>query len=94
MDVFSFRRCPKCKQTTQKYKDSLKEKVRNGYGKLPETEYIALLQKLNKPVIIKDSLKENFEFNLNENELIVSYYAKCKICKWTHKYNNKESIQL
>jgi len=85
MSADNWTTCPGC---TNRIKNI--EKLKNGYGKLSEKEYLELREQMKK-ITEDDSLRENYEIGISDNKFSVSYHAYCEECgfKYTYSYEKK-----
>ncbi len=76
MSADSYDKCPICNGIRQ----SLKERLNNAYGKVPENEYNEIKEQV-KASTDKTSVSVYYEITLLEvGQIKISLSAKCKIC--------------
>lgn len=92
MSADNYSRCPKCKRENEKEIIELEKKISDSYGKIPATEYLALLQQRDHPRVMEETLREDYEFFLNDELLQIRYSCSCSICKFEYKFERDIDI--
>ena len=82
MSADNWTTCPKCKLATQqKYEKALKD-AQDKYGVIPSDEYRALIEKAEKPLVFDETMREDYEIGVWEEDFSVSYTCLCTKCKF------------
>jgi hypothetical protein len=86
--------CPKCISVGQaKQAESLKTSEA-AYGKVTSTEWAALLKSAETPLVIEDSLREDYEIGIRGRKFYVNYSGSCQTCGFTFNYKHEESVKI
>ena len=88
----SWSKCPKCKELTEKTKADLIEKVVEGYGEIPVEKYDSLVKEASEVVDLEDTLREDYEFCLEGDNLNISYGCSCERCGFSYTYNKDVNV--
>lgn len=77
--------CPKC--------ESERNKTKSLYGKIPEDEYLKLIEK--QKVDNRQSLREDYElFTDKTGKFVVSYKCLCTKCEFEFNFKYTEILQF
>ncbi len=84
MSADNWAECPKCKV-------ELKKKRRELYGNVPESEYLAELDKIKNQEV--NTMREDYEVYTDASgSFIVSYSCFCEVCKFHFGYEYQQQI--
>jgi rubredoxin len=87
--------CPKCAKADKEEYESIKEKIDNSYGKIPQDEYILLVKRFENGLPeLHQTLAEYYEIGILNNEFFIRYRGKCDKCKFEYSYNLDENLKL
>lgn len=86
--------CPRCNLKHIESKKELEEQVNTSYGLIPIEEWLELKKKLDSPLILDLTLREDYEIGGTCNQFYVKYKALCMNCGWEHIYNHREDLTL
>ncbi len=92
MGADNYSKCPKCEAEMIKNKKDLIERANKGYGKISADEYNNLLTKGSEPIELKKTLREDYEFHLQGDNLNISYSCSCSVCKFHFEYSQDVKI--
>jgi len=68
------------------------------YGKVPEAEFIELVNKSKSPIPYEETLREDYEIGIvktdrdTKSQFYVYYSARCTTCKFAFKYRHEENV--
>lgn len=86
MSADNWATCPKCKQEVE-------DKAKNAYGKVSESEYLAILKAHNDTQSgLRQDLREDWEIGIYDGVFEVSYFASCEKCGFEFSYSHKEKV--
>ena len=94
MSADNWAKCPKCAKLAEDKKSVLLLKTQQAYGKVSEDEYSDLLLELQTPIVLKRTLREDYEIGIWNNVFEVSYSAHCSKCGFVKKFEKKEPIVI
>lgn len=63
-----------------------------GYGKISADKYNDLLTKGKEPIELKETLREDYSFNLDDNILSINYSCGCSVCKFHFEYKQDVTV--
>ncbi len=92
--------CPQCEKAEGENKAFRANEAKESYGKIPEAEYLELIVKNNKPIILEETLREDYEIGIFDEglgkQLLISYSARCENedCDFKIDYKHAELIEL
>jgi len=87
--------CPRCYKNEENEQDRLVGKARNSYGKVPEEEYLELMEQTKYSIEPPITLREDWELGISEfGEFVVYYKAQCDRCGLKFEYDHSESLQI
>ena len=92
MSADNYSKCPKCKVDLVQNKKDLANRAAEGYGKISPDEYNDLLTEATKPIGLEDTLREDYEFYLEDDVLDINYHCACSVCKFKFEY--KETVHI
>jgi len=92
MSADNYSKCPKCRADMIKNKKDLIERASEGYGKISADEYNDLLTEGSKPIDLTETLREDYEFYLQDDILGISYSCSCSVCKFHFEY--KQDVKV
>jgi len=95
MSADNWRICPQCKAKKLKDKEKARNKAESSYGKIPQEEYLKLLDVANKKIRLEDTLREDYSVYVDEDgEFRVSYSCYCQECSFDYTYGYKEMSKI
>lgn len=95
MSADNWRTCPQCLMESQHKKDMLVAKAVSEYGKMPREEYLKLTESIKKPIKIDETLREDYEFYIDENnEFTASYSCRCDCCGFKYHFEHAEQLKF
>ena len=68
------------------------------YSKVPEAEFIELVNKSKAPIPYEETLREDYEIGIvktdrdTKPQFYVYYSARCTTCKFAFKYRHEENV--
>lgn len=86
--------CPKCKIKNDKANEKHILDTAAKYGKIPVEEYIQLAKETEMPIILKPTLREDYEIGMAEKGFYVSYSCQCTECGFSFSYERKIGVEL
>ena len=87
--------CPRCSVGAWEERKALYARLDNSYGVVSREEYKRLEAEAEMPMVLKDTLREDYEIGiLNNKTFYVSYKARCVECGWAYAYKFEEPISL
>lgn len=86
--------CPKCTKIAKEQKATLKTKVETAYGKVSEQEYHRLLESAGKRVDLEETLRENFDIGIWDDQFQVSYSGSCEKCGFKKEFKTQSLIEI
>ena len=93
MSADAWRVCPKCRMTEESKQESLRKKAAEMYGKVPEREYLALVDAADEEVDLRQSLREDYQVYTNEDGTFsVNYRCHCCACNFKFEYKFEEEL--
>ena len=85
MSADNWMKCPKCLQKNTEDRENAIKNAKAKYGKIPEDEYREAIMQSEKPVVLKDSFREDYEQGMDcDGEYSVSYSGRCIVCGFCH----------
>lgn len=85
--------CPKCQELYNANQKARILGVAEKYGKIPAEEYIKLSKEVSKEVELEATLREDYEFYIDDDgKFFATYSAECAVCDFHFKF--KESKQV
>ena len=95
MSADNWTRCPRCLKNAELEKEDFSKKAREGYGKLTSDEYEVLLLKSREPINLDDSLREDYEFYLDDDGCFTANYrATCGTCNFNFTFHHKQQVEI
>lgn len=86
--------CPRCKKLAESAKINRLLEAENNYGKIPADEYRRLFDQAVKPKPLEETMREDYEIGVYNDEFEVNYYAHCQKCYFEYRYKNKFKIEI
>ena len=86
MSADNWSKCPKCKEVAEKDKAKLIEKAAESYGKIEVEKYDDMVKKASGVVELEETLREDYEFYLEEDILSIKYNCSCNKCRFSYSY--------
>jgi ribosome-binding protein aMBF1 (putative translation factor) len=91
MGADNWRRCPKCLKVENSKREAEIERVSNQYGKIPVAEFTRAAAAAEKPIVLGETLREDYELGINDNgEYEVSFSASCQKCGFKFNHSHSE----
>lgn len=85
--------CPKCKEKNDKANAKRISDAESKYGKISSDKYRALIKEAERPIILKETLREDYEMHTDHDGLFyVNYGCRCDVCGFQHKFDHKEQL--
>jgi hypothetical protein len=95
MSADNWRQCPQCNATQLADKEKAKKKADSSYGKVPQEEYLKLLEIANQPIRLAEHLREDYSVYVDlDGEFRVSYSCSCDKCPFNYSYSHTEKVKL
>lgn len=92
MSADCWRKCPKCLRKAKDERHKAAETAQAKYGKISESEYRNLIAKAQEPIVLPDTLREDYCQRIDEDgEYEVEYYARCASCLFEFQYKHTET---
>lgn len=87
--------CPQCKKLNdEKNKKRILDVVKK-YGKVPPDEFVQLSKEANKPIMLEEHLREDYELGVGENGFFeVSYRCSCDVCGFEHSFEHTKQLKV
>lgn len=83
--------CPRCRKRAEDAKHAEHLAAAEAYGKVPADEYERLRQAAAVPIVLDQTLRENWDIGLSdEGEFAVDYAASCTECGWNFTYEHQQ----
>jgi predicted Zn-ribbon and HTH transcriptional regulator len=93
MSANGWKICPKCKAKIQADKDAELLKLGESYGKVDSQEYLKLANEASKEPEFTESLREDYEFYLDEYYVLdIDYVCSCEQCGFKFSFHKKIDI--
>ena len=87
--------CPKCKKMALDKQYEQLVKIRKKYGEMSPDEYEAAIFATNTPIELDETLREDYEFHIDEEGLFsAEYSARCDRCGFKHSFKHSEEIKI
>ena len=88
--------CPRCLKREIERREDLDKQVKEKYGKLAQSEYLALVEKSKVPQQpVKQTLCEDYKLGTNEDGLFeVNYSCGCSVCGYKAKFNYSKELAV
>ena len=94
--------CPICLEKAATDFKELQKRVETDYGKIPATEYLALVEKAENEPDVANSLREDWNIETTpDGDLELDYRCSFSVCGWQRKVKanldlltTKEEIKL
>jgi hypothetical protein len=84
--------CPKCKKLADSEHEQFLNKMKSGYGKIPPEEYLEMVEKSKKPILLDQTLREDFGLGVDDvGNFFVSYGCSCE-CGFKFRYDHKQKV--
>jgi hypothetical protein len=90
MSADNYRTCPKCIRIADEKKQKAVQKANESYGKIPLEEWMQLQKKAEAPIILNDTLREDYYIGVDEEgQFEIQYSCYCSVCgfKFTYKHD-------
>ena len=88
MSADNWRFCPRCFKNIHEDAAIKLRLARASYGVVPAEEYETLMRVARKPVAVPDTMREDYDLGIDENDdFYMRYKAHCDMCGFT--YNHK-----
>ena len=85
--------CPKCKKKNNEINAKRIENVKKNYGVVSEDKYLELAEEAKKPIIIKETLREDYDIGVYEDGTFeVSYSCSCSVCGFKYSFKDQKII--
>lgn len=95
MSADNWAQCPRCTKRAVAEKDSLMEKARKSYGKVPAEDWMEMVKKAEQPISLKDNLREDYSFGiLADGEFYVLYRCSCSVCGFEHEFKEEKKLDI
>lgn len=93
MSADCWRRCPKCLKAANEAREQAMASAQSRYGKIAEPAYRKLIAKVEEPVNLEETLRENYSQQIDEyGEYTSSYYAYCGRCGFEFQYKFQQQV--
>ncbi len=87
--------CPKCKTVAEKKKAEELKDLKASYGKIPADKYALKIIETEKPIKLKETLREDYEFYMEgTGYFTANYSARCDRCSFKHLFDHQEQLKL
>jgi len=94
MSADGWKICPRCRAVIQNAKDTEIMKASESYGKIDKDEYLELVRKAAEPARFEETLREDYEFYLDEEYVLkIRYYAGCNKCNFEFSFLKEIDIE-
>lgn len=92
MSADNWAMCPKCKELADHKLEVLEDKVSKAYGQVSSEEYLALVKKIEQPIKLEQTLREDYEIGILDEEFYVRYAGACTVCGFRYEYKHDEKL--
>ena len=86
--------CPKCKILEDEIRQALIKNIKDGYGVMRESEYLSLVERSKAPIVLKETLREDYEIGIWKGSFWVKYEAYCDKCGFEKVFKTNEAIEI
>lgn len=86
--------CPKCNIDFEKKEKKIKLDAKNAYGNVSEEEYRELVKKASTPMVLEETLREDFGIGIRGEVFEVVYASSCLVCGFKYEFSHKKEIDL
>lgn len=87
--------CPRCAKKLIEDKERLELQVEDSYGKILANEYLELLDKSNKVIDHKHTLREDYWMDMDIDGIFeMSYGCSCNVCDFSFKFKHREQSKI
>lgn len=85
--------CPKCSRDVESAIIQRRKKVDASYGKVSAAEYSKLLEQLKVPLVLQQTLREDYELSTEKDgHFFITYTCSCSVCKFTHSFRHESNV--
>ena len=88
MSANNWTTCPECKKSAQHTKGELGKRLPMAYGGVTQDEYRKLLTEFETPILLGDTLREDYELGIRDGEFYVNYSAHCNECGFSFEFKH------
>lgn len=92
MSADNWTTCPKCKWNEEKKKEKDIKKLNKYYGKIPASEFAEKYKKINEPILIDCTLREDYEIGISDGLFEGEYRASCSECKFSFEWKDSKIV--
>lgn len=92
MSADNWSKCPKCKEVAKKTNADLIAKIVESYGKIPVEEYDDMVKKASESIELEETLREDYEFYLEDDNLNIDYGCSCNKCGFSYSYKKDVNV--
>lgn len=86
--------CPKCEKTLADEKAKKLKTAKARYGKVSAEQYEKLLAGASVAVVLKDTLRHDYEIGVSDDRFHVSYSCSCTECGFAYTFKREEKLKL
>lgn len=87
--------CPRCKVNAEAAQRRAFDRAAEAYGQVSSEEYEKLRRDAQVPVILEDTLREDYEFYFSETgEFSAEFQARCTECEFSFAFKYEEQVKV
>jgi hypothetical protein len=91
MSATNWDECPECLRSWVRDKETAAQAAKEAYGRVPESEYHAMLEKVHNWPTLKETLREDYEVGIaSDGQFYVYYKAFCDKCGFDYEHKFQE----